>query len=331
MIDINHGLRSVRVIGVPLDLGVDKLGVDMGPTAIRYAGLLDALSYAHMPFKDMGDLEVLRNFVLDTYPAEQQSSARLHEIARVSEQLASIVYGAIQENAIPIILGGDHSTSIGGIAGFAKAHDRIGLLWIDAHPDSNTPQTTLTGNIHGMTVAISLGHGYDALVNCFGLSPKIHPEDVCMIGVKDMDSAEAKFLSDMGVRIFSTFDIEDRGIASVMREAVIQVKKHTDSIYVSLDADVMDAQIAPGTGISSKGGLSYREIRYVADYIGANVPVSALDIIEINPLLDSHNSTAEICVELIMALLGVRYTDYEKHYLKNNLLQLNRCNAGRHS
>ncbi|MBN2062868.1 MAG: arginase [Deltaproteobacteria bacterium] len=309
----------LKVIGVPLDLGASKLGVDIGPTAIRYAGILEAFKHFSLNYTDIGDLEVMKNFLIDDYPAERRPILRLQEISRVSEQLANIVHVSCREGMIPIILGGDHSTSIGSIAGVAKAYPRLGLLWIDAHPDSNTPETTLTGNIHGMTVAISLGHGYSELVQCLGFTPKLQPENICMLGIKDMDAEEAEFLKKKGVRIYTIFDIQNMGIANVMEEAVDHVTRNTDAVYVSLDADVMDAQIAPGTGISSNGGLSYREILYVTDYIGKNLHAVALDVIEVNPLLDSCNKTAQLCVELVMELLGTRFSDYEKHYLQDNL------------
>lgn len=320
----------LKVIGVPLDLGASKLGVDIGPTAIRYAGILEAFQHFDLDFTDIGDLEIMKNFLVDSYPAERRPTIRLQEISRISDQLAENVYLSCLEGMIPIILGGDHSTSIGSIAGVAKANQRLGLLWIDAHPDSNTPETTLTGNIHGMTVAISLGHGYKELVQCLGFSPKVQPENVCMLGIKDMDPDEAQFLRNNDVRIYTIFDIQNMGIAKVMQEAVAYVTRNTDAVYVSLDADVMDDQIAPGTGIAAKGGLSYREILYVTDYIGKNLPVAALDIIEVNPLLDSGNKTAKLCIELVMALLGARYSDYEKHYLRENQAQKGMVASGEH-
>jgi arginase len=318
---VNNNRRQLTIIGMPLDLGASKLGVDIGPTAIRYAGILDACKTAGYQFTDLGDIDVMRNFSLDRYPLNQRKAIRLQEIARVSNKLASMVHSSCMERNIPIILGGDHATSIGSISGVAKAYDRIGLLWIDAHPDSNTPDTSLTGNVHGMTVAISLGYGYNDLVNCFGFYPKIRPQDVCMIGIKDMDAAEVQFLQEKGVSVYTMSVIQEIGIANVMKEAALKITRDTDTVYVSLDADVMDSQIAPGTGIASKGGLNYREITYLTEFIGNNLPVAALDVIEVNPLLDLKNTTAELCVELVMSLLGTKYSDYEKKYLRENVLQ----------
>lgn len=310
--------KNIKVLGVPIDLGVKKLGVDMGPTAIRYAGIFEAFEYAGFRYHDAGDLNVLRNFSLDHIPQNERARVRLDEIIRVSEKLAQMVYDARIKKEIPIILGGDHSVSIGTIAGHAKASKRLGLLWIDAHPDANTPETSPTGNIHGMPVAICMGFGPDKLVNCLGFSPKIQPEDICIVGAKDIDQGEMQFIEKNGIRLFSTFDIENLGIANVMKEAVATVTKNTDAVHISFDMDVIDKQVAPGTGITTKGGLNYREISYIMEYLGNNIVLAAIDIIEVNPLLDIRNKTAELCVELIMLLLGVRYSDYEMKYLKNN-------------
>lgn len=303
-----------------MDLGTSKLGVDLGPTAIRYAGILDAFKTAHLIFNDQGDIDVMRNFSLDHYPFEHRKAIRLQEIARVSNKLASIVYSSCVDKSLPIILGGDHSTSIGSISGASKAYGKIGLLWIDAHPDSNTPDTSLTGNVHGMTVAISLGYGYRELVNCFGFCPKVDPHNICMIGIKDIDPAESRFLQEKGISVFTMSAIQERGIADVIKEAALRISRETEAVYVSLDADVMDSHIAPGTGIASKGGLAYREITYLAQYIGAHISLAAIDIIEVNPLLDLKNTTAELCVEILMSLLGTKYSDYEKRYLPENVL-----------
>lgn len=307
----------IKLVGVPVDLGVSKLGVEMGPTAIRYAGIFEALKYAGFEFQDIGDLEVVRNFALDQLPIRERQRMQLTEIERVSEELADIVYNAYQNNELPIILGGDHSVSIGSIAGASKA-GRTGLLWIDAHPDANTPETTPSGNVHGMSVAISIGYGYKNLVNCAGFSPKLKPEDICIIGAKDIDLGERILLEKEGIRYFTIFDVERIGIANVMEEAAEIVTKNTESVHVSFDVDVLEMQIAPGSGIMAKGGLNYREITYIMEYIGQYIVMKSLDVIEVNPLLDVRNRTAELCVELVALALGSRYSEYEKVYLEEN-------------
>lgn len=310
---------TVNVVGVPMDLGVSKLGVDMGPTALRYAGIFEALEHAGFPFVDAGDLAVAHNFALDRLSPEERAPAKRAEIARVSENLARHVFEAASRGETPLTLGGDHSTAIGAIAGLAKARGRIGVVWIDAHADANTPETSPSGNIHGMPLAISLGHGYPELVNCLGFAPKVRPEDVVILGAKDVDPEEMEFVRRQGVALYSTFDIMHLGLAKVMDEAVARVAQHTDGVYVSFDADVMDVRLAPGTGITTKGGLTYREISYICRTLGERLTVAGMDIIEVNPLMDKRNQTAELCVELAMAILGYRWTDYERNYLTRNV------------
>lgn len=280
----------------------------MGPAAIRYAGLVEALDHNAIPYVDLGDLPV----------HHRRDQPALAEIARVAEELAGLVSTAVAEGYVPIILGGDHSVAIGSIAGVAKQATRLGLLWIDCHPDANTPETSPSGNIHGMSIAIALGCGDPRLTNCFGFQPKVKPENVCIVGAKDIDKGEAEFLRQHGVRLFTQYDIEKYGIVRVIDEAYQIVSCGTDRIHVSFDVDALDPVIAPGTGILSRGGLSYREISYIMRTIGQTQAVSSIDIIEINPLLDVKNQTAELAIELLLAALGGSYGDYERHYLRSN-------------
>jgi len=295
---------QVKILGVPLDLGAQKLGVDMGPTAIRYAGLHDALTFNGIDFIDYGDLYF--RHTPDKHPKET--------IKNVSEDLSSLVFEAMKENFIPIILGGDHSASIGSIAGASKKANNLGVIWLDFHPDANTPETSPSGNIHGMPVAISLGYGYPELVNCAGFKPKVLPHNICIVGVKDIDVAERSFLDNLGVKMFTLFDIDRVGIHKVMDD-VLNKLHHCDAIHLSFDVDVLDPLIAPGTGILSKGGLSYREISYVMETLEKAEHVDSIDIIEINPLLDEKNITAELAVELLLSCLGGSFGDYERNYI----------------
>lgn len=304
--------KKVKIFGVPLDLGVDKLGVDMGPTAIRYADLKQALAYNKIDFKDSGDL------IIDQYLYDGTGTEENHRkvISKTSEELSELTYEALMEGYRPVVLGGDHSASIGSIAGASKKARRLGLLWLDNHPDSNTPETSPSGNIHGMTVAISLGYGYPELVNCAGFSPKILPGDVCMIGVNDIDEEESRFLNKLGVKVFTLMDIERLGIVRVAEEALKVVTDKCDLVHVSLDVDVLDPLIAPGTGILSRGGISYREISYMMKYLGQQEVAGSIDIIEINPLLDIKNTTAELAVEMLISALGGSFGDYQRNYLR---------------
>ncbi len=296
------------IFGVPIDLGARPLGVEMGPAAIRHAGLHEALSFNNIEYFDYGDLKSTN---------DASHNTQVDPIATVSEELSQLVSSAISDGYVPVILGGDHSASIGSIAGASKKSKKQGLLWLDCHPDANTPETSPTGNVHGMTVAISLGFGYPQLVNCAQFSPKVNPENVYIIGAKDIDSAERDFLNNEGVRYFTTFDIAKRGIFQILDIALESLQKNCDSIHLSLDVDVLDPIIAPGTGIISRGGLSYREISYIMETIGTIDTISSIDIIEINPLFDIKNQTSELAVELLLAALGGSYGDYERSYLKD--------------
>lgn len=304
--------KKAKIIGVPLDLGAKKLGVDMGPSSIRYADLAQALLSNGIDVEDEGDLIIDKTIKQNM---TQDSFARC-VIANVSEQLAQLTYQALVDGYVPVILGGDHSSSIGSIAGVARKAKRLGLLWFDAHPDANTPETSPSGNIHGMTVAISLGFGYPELVSCGGFQPKILPQDICMIGVNNIDPGEKAFLKKMGIKLFTLMDVEKKGIFSVIEEAVNIVTRHTDRVHVSFDVDVLEPKIAPGTGILSRGGLNYREILYAMKYLGHENMVKSIDVIEVNPVLDVKNKTAELVVELVAASLGVSFGDYERNYLQ---------------
>lgn len=304
--------KKVRIIGVPLDLGAKKLGVDMGPTFIRYANLEQAFIYNNIQVEDEGNIPIERSGKPD--PDSIMHARKV--ISQVSEKLSEITYKALTEGYIPVVLGGDHSSAIGSIAGVSKKAKRMGLLWFDAHPDSNTPETSPSGNIHGMTVAISMGYGYPELVDCAGFSPKIRPEDICMIGINNIDEGEKELLTKLGVKMFTLMDIEKYGISNVMDDAVKIVTKHTDTVHVSFDVDALEPEIAPGTGILSRGGLNYREILYAMKYLGHENIVSSMDIIEVNPVLDVKNTTAELVIELLMAALGGVFGDYERNYLE---------------
>ena len=296
--------KKAKIFGVPMDLGAQRLGVDMGPNSLRYAGLHQALTFNDIEFVDYGNLNINNQSLNNTKLI----------IKETSEDLAELVYDALLEDYVPVILGGDHSVSIGSIAGASKKAENLGVIWFDFHPDANTPETSPSGNIHGMTVAISLGYGYPELVDCSGFSPKVLPENICIIGAKDIDPAERSFLRGLGVKMYTLFDIDRLGIYKVMEETLESLKQ-CDIVHVSFDVDVLDPLIAPGTGILSKGGLSYREASHAMEALGKSGIVKSIDIIEINPLLDVKNSTAELAIELLMASLGGSFGDYERNYM----------------
>lgn len=296
--------KKVKIFGVPLDIGAKRLGVRMGPTAIRHAGLQDALIYNGIAFVDYGDLKC----------THKKNEHPKKAIRKVSERLSFLVSEAIQDNYVPIILGGDHSVSIGSIAGVSKKAKRLGVLWFDYHADANTPETSPSGNLHGMPVAISLGYGYHELVNCSGFKPKILPENLVIIGAHDIDPPETKFLSELGVKVYSLFDIDKEGISKILDES-FKALDNCDLIHVSFDVDVLNPRIAPGTGIVSKGGLSYREASYIMKTIGKSQRLNSIDIIEVNPLCDEKNMTSELAIELLISCLGGGFGDYEKNYI----------------
>lgn len=295
-------IKKVAIFGVPLDLGAQKLGVEMGPSAIRYAGLHSSLEFNGIEYKDYGDTKI------------KTKVSPVKAIQKASEELASLVLKALQDGYTPVILGGDHSVSIGSIAGVSKYAKNPGVIWLDYHPDSNTPEASPSGNIHGMPVAISLGYGYPELVGCAGFQPKIRPENIVIVGAHDIDPFERKFLTEIGVKMFTLFDIDREGIFRIMDDT-IKLLRHCDHIHVSFDVDVLNPLIAPGTGISSKGGLSYREISYIMEVLAKEDFVNSIDIIEVNPLLDIKNMTAELAVELLLSALGGAFGDYQRNYL----------------
>ena len=292
--------RDIRIIGVPIDLGQSKRGVDMGPAALRYAGLADKLAELGHRVTDAGNIAVP---VRETVAAE--ASARyLPSITSVCRQVYAAAEQALAAGATPIFLGGDHSLAIGSIGGVTAVHS-CGLLWIDAHADFNTPRTTITGNIHGMTLATLLGDGYPELVAVGRPGPKLSADDVVLIATRDLDPLERERLKGSGVMAYTMRDIDERGIGAVVREA-LQRLEHCHGVHVSLDIDCLDMQASPGVGTPSPGGLSWREAQLAMELIADCGCCGSLDIVEINPILDQHNRTALLAVELAASLFGKR-------------------------
>lgn len=292
--------RTIQIIGVPIDLGQTQRGVDMGPAAMRYAGLSSRLAALGCRVLDSGNIEVP---IRETLAAEQPLHY-LSSISRTCRTTYDAVRSAVSEGHIPLLLGGDHTLAIGSIGG--SSHDSpAGLIWIDAHGDFNTPQTTITGNIHGMTLALLLGDGYPELVDVGRPAPMLRPEDVVMIGVRDLDPEERERLRCSGITVYTMRDVDERGIGAVVREALARLE-HCERLHVSLDMDVMDPQAAPGVGTAVPGGLTYREGQLLMEIIADSGRCCALDIVEINPVLDRHNQTARLAVDLAASLFGKR-------------------------
>jgi arginase len=298
--------RTVRVLGVPMDLGADRRGVDMGPSAIRYGGLAEALDALGQPCTDGGDLAVPRPEGADGETGLGGGRAKfLRETREVCEDVATAVAATLADGEFPLVLGGDHSVAIGSIAGLSRAHDDVGVLWFDAHGDFNVPATTPSGNIHGMALAAILGDG--PFANEAWADAGVDPENVAMVGVRDLDGRERERLRDSGVTVFPVADIDERGIAAVMRRA-IDVATGGDALQVSLDLDALDPNEAPGVGTPVRGGITYREAHTAMELVHERAAgdLGAVELVEVNPILDRHNRTAELAVELAASVLGQR-------------------------
>ncbi|MCM2264684.1 MAG: arginase [Desulfuromonadales bacterium] len=292
--------RIIRIIGVPIDLGQSKRGVDMGPAALRYAGLAEKLEALEHQVVDGGNLAVP---VRETVAAEiaQHYLPSIVQVCRATYAAAS---QAVAAGETPIFLGGDHSLAIGSIGGITHTAP-AGLLWIDAHADCNTPATTISGNIHGMTLAVLLGDGYPELVEVGRPGPKLQPEDVVMIAIRDLDPGERERLRGSGITVYTMRDVDERGIGAVVREA-LQRLEHHHRVHVSLDVDCLDPQTGPGVGTPSPGGLTRREAQLTMELIADCGCCSSMDIVEINPIQDHHNRTALLAAELTASLFGKR-------------------------
>jgi len=299
--------RTARVIGVPMDLGADRRGVDMGPSAIRYAGLADQLEAMDLPCTDGGDLQVPRPEERDPDAGEpEEGHAKfLPETREVCRDLAATVAATVADGEFPIVLGGDHSIAVGTAAGLAGANG-AGIVWFDAHGDFNTPQTTPSGNIHGMSLAAILGQGQFAGADWADVG--VREENVALVGLRDLDDREREAVRESAVAAYTMTDIDQRGVTAVVREAVAAATDGVEALHVSLDLDWLDPGEAPGVGTPVRGGVSYREAHAALELVHqqADEALAALELVEVNPILDQHNRTAELAVELAASALGKR-------------------------
>jgi arginase len=301
-------MRSVQIIGVPLDLGGNRRGVDMGPSALRIAGLADRIARLGYSVVDRGDLP---SPIPETREWRDERQKYVHDIAKVCELLYETSSRCLADGALPLVLGGDHSLGAGSVA--AAAHWArtsrklpIGLLWIDAHGDMNTPATSTSGNVHGMPLAALLGPEPPALSGIGGFSPKVLAEHTVLIGVRNLDEREKVAVRDSQVRVFTMKDIDRQGIASVVEQAVNLAGNGTAGIHVSFDLDACDPGIAPGVGTPVKGGLDYREAHMLMEIVADSGLLTSLDLVEINPTLDVRNTTAQLGAELAASALGMK-------------------------
>lgn len=293
---------KVAVIGVPMDLGGRRRGTDMGPSAIRYAGLDDALRQLGHDLVDLGNIPVA---IRETRAVGDPRAKFLDEIVEVCEELALRVENVIKEGRMPIVLGGDHSIAIGTVGGLARAGCDVGVIWLDAHGDFNTPETTPSGSIHGMPLAAIVGRGHARLVGCAGVAPKVAEERTVLVGVRDLDPGEREALRNAAVTVFTMKDVDEKGIAWVMRRAIhIASDGGRRGVHVTMDLDVVDPGYAPGVGTPVAGGLTYREAHLAMEIVAESGCMASLELTEINPILDQGNRTAVLAVGLVASALG---------------------------
>ena len=298
--------RHIRVIGVPLDLGQSRRGVDMGPSAVRVAGLeahLEALGHV---VTDGGNIGVA---IAETKSPGAQSAKYLKEIRETCLKVGDMVIKTLEEGSTPVILGGDHSVAAGSVSGLSEFYRRkgqkIGLIWIDAHSDINTPATSPSGNVHGMPLAALVGLGPDELSNIYDFAPKVAADNVVLIGVRDIDATEKENIKRAGItEVYTMRDIDERGMRTVMEEALRSAGRGTAGYHVSLDMDWIDPEDAPGVGTPVRGGATYREAHLAMEILADHGRMLSFEIVEVNPVIDEHNRTAHLAVELITSAFG---------------------------
>lgn len=298
-------MPAVHIIGVPLDLGGNRRGVDMGPSALRIAGLAERLSSLGVQVIDEGDLVTP---IPEVKSAGDPRKKYIREIARVCDRLYRTSLGVLHSGGLPLVLGGDHSLAAGSVAATSdylrKDGRPVGLLWVDAHGDMNTPSSSGSGNVHGMPLAALLGPEPAELSRIGGFSPKVRPEHTVLIGIRNLDEREKEIVRASRAHVFTMKDIDRSGIASIVEEALTLAGKDTGGIHLSFDLDVCDPAIAPGVGTPVKGGLDYREAHTLMEIVADSGLLRALDLVEVNPILDDRNTTATLACELAASALG---------------------------
>ncbi|MBV9435893.1 MAG: arginase [Acidobacteria bacterium] len=296
----------MRVIGVPLDLGQSRRGVDMGPSAVRVAGLEAHLEALGLIVEDGGNVGVA---IAETKQKGNPQAKYLREITATCTKEAELVVKTLEQGMIPLELGGDHSIAAGTVSGVAEYFRRkdqsVGLIWLDAHSDINTPESSPSGNVHGMPLAAILGLWQDELSRIFDFSPKVRPENTVIIGVRDIDQSEKENIRRAGIsEVYTMRDIDERGMRTVMEEALRTAGRDTAGYHVSLDMDWIDPEDAPGVGTPVRGGATYREAHLAMEIIADHGRMTSLEIVEVNPVIDEHNRTATLAVELAMSAFG---------------------------
>jgi arginase len=294
-------MKKLSIIGMPMDLGQMRRGVDMGPSAIRYAGINERLKPLFDEIHDLGDIAIGRPEVV----VDKESNLRnLDLVAEKNAMLAEKVDEVIQSGSFPLVLGGDHSIAIGTLAGVAKHYKNLGVIWYDAHGDLNTAETSPTGNIHGMPLAASLGLGHPLLTELGGYSPKVKPENVVIIGARALDDGEKNLIKEIGIKVYTMHEIDRLGMTKVMEETIAYLKERTDGVHLSLDLDGLDPSDAPGVGTPVMGGISYRESHLAMEMLEESKMITSAEFVEVNTILDEKNKTATCAVALMGSLFG---------------------------
>jgi arginase len=297
----------VAVIGAPLDLGAGRRGVDMGPSAVRLASLNARLGELGYDVEDLGNVPVVQR---ESYPEGDARAKYLPQITETCTRLAQMVEAVYEQQKFPLVLGGDHSIAVGTVSGishfFRRRTERIGLIWVDAHADMNTPQSSPSGNVHGMPLACCIGTGPDSLTGIYGYSPKVEPANVILVGIRSVDRTERNTVQGSGVHVFTMRDIDERGLRAVMQEAIGIASAGTAGFHVSLDMDAIDPQEAPGVGTPVKGGITYREAHLAMEILCDSGGMTSMEVVEVNPVIDEANKTGNLAVELVMSAMGKR-------------------------
>ncbi|RSK44975.1 arginase [Bacillus canaveralius] len=294
-------MNKISIIGMPMDLGQMRRGVDMGPSAMRYAGINEKLKNLNIEVDDLGDIPVGRPEVVIRPDTNLRN---LELVAEKNEKLAAEVDKVIEAGSFPLVLGGDHSIAIGTLAGVAKHYDNLGVIWYDAHGDLNTGETSPSGNIHGMPLAVSLGIGHEMLTQIGGYSPKIKAENIVIIGARSLDEGERALIKANGIKVYTMHEIDRLGMTRIIEEAIAYLKDRTDGVHLSLDLDGLDPADAPGVGTPVIGGISYRESHLAMEMLEEAKLITSAEFVEVNPILDDKNKTATVAVALMGSLFG---------------------------
>jgi arginase len=297
----------IAIIGAPLDLGSGRRGVDMGPSAVRVANLNRRLVELGYIVDDLGNVPVVQP---ESQPEGLPQAKYLPQITDTCVRLAEMVAQALAEDKFPLVLGGDHSIAVGTVSGVSKhirdSKGKLGMIWIDAHTDMNTPSTSPSGNVHGMPLACCIGAGPDELTRIFGYSPKVDPANVALVGIRSVDDQERVNVQHSGVHVFTMRDIDERGLGTVIEEAIRIASSGTAGFHVSLDMDAVDPQEAPGVGTPVRGGITYREAHLAMETLNDAGKMLSMEVVEVNPVIDEANRTAVLAVELVMSAMGKR-------------------------